>query len=200
MDVTHTVTATFELITINTLDVSLAGDGTGSVTSEPAGVNCGPAGEDCSAGFIKGTLVTLTASTVPTATFAGWSGDCSGMDLTCAVTMDMTRSVTATFDLLPTYTLSINLLGDGTGNISSAPAGINCGDGGSDCTTVLYPGTVITLTATPATDSSFTGWGGDASGMDNPLVITVDGNKSIEANFTENTTDWLIYLPIVTRE
>jgi len=46
------------------------------------------------------------------------------------------------------------------------------------------PNTVVTLTATPAnTNFVFTGWGGDASGTDNPLVVTLTINKSISATF-----------------
>jgi hypothetical protein len=103
-------------------------------------------------------------------------------------------------EIWPSYTLAVVLAGGGTGNVSSDPAGINCGDGSADCTVVLSAGTVITLTATPATDSSFSGWGGDASGTDNPILITMDSNKSIDANFTENTTEWLIYLPLVLKD
>jgi len=46
------------------------------------------------------------------------------------------------------------------------------------------PNTVVTLTATPAnTNFVFTGWGGDASGTDNPLEVTLTTNKSISATF-----------------
>jgi hypothetical protein len=103
-------------------------------------------------------------------------------------------------EMRESYTLAIVLAGDGTGNISSNPAGINCGDSSSDCAAVFYEDTVITLTATAATDSSFSSWGGDASGTDNPLMITIDGDKSIEANFAENSTEWLIYLPLTQKQ
>jgi len=199
MDMAHSVTATFDLIPTHTLSANLAGDGAGSVISDPSGIDCGEEVTDCSAVFYEGDPVTLTASAITGSTFAGWSGSCSGTAPTCVVTMDMTRSVTATFDMAPTYTLSISLLGEGTGNIGSNPAGIDCGDGGTDCIAVFYEGTVITLTATATTGSNFAGWGGDASGTNNPLIIKMDGNKPIEANFVENAMGWLIYLPIVIR-
>ena len=113
--------------------------------------------------------------------------------------MDMTHSVTATFDLLPTYNLTLNLTGKGTGNISSNPAGIDCGNSGTHCSAVFYENTVINLTATAAVDSAFNGWSGDDSGTDYPILITMNSNESIEASFVENATDWLIYLPIVVR-
>jgi hypothetical protein len=180
-----------------TLTVGLAGDGSGSVQSLPLGIDCGDGRADCSEPYDLNTVVTLTARLVPTATFGGWSGDCSGMDLTCAVTMDMTRSVTATFDLLPTYTLSLNLTGEGTGNVSSFPPGIDCGDGGSDCTAIFFEGTVVSLTATAGAGSIFTGWDGDLSGGQNPIQVTVDGPYAVTANFERATTE--IYLPLLLR-
>ncbi|MHB8106816.1 MAG: stalk domain-containing protein [Candidatus Cryosericum sp.] len=47
-------------------------------------------------------------------------------------------------------------------------------------------GTAITLTATPATGYSFTGWSGDLSGMKNPETITMDTDKTVTASFVMN--------------
>jgi hypothetical protein len=76
------------------LTVSKAGTGGGTVTSSPAGINCG---STCGASFSSGTSVTLTAVAVSGSTFAGWSGACSGTG-NCTVSMTATRSVTATFN------------------------------------------------------------------------------------------------------
>jgi poly(3-hydroxybutyrate) depolymerase len=65
--------------------------GTGTVTSNPAGINCG---STCSASFATNASVTLTASG---GTFTGWGGACSGTSTTCTVSMSQARSVTATF-------------------------------------------------------------------------------------------------------
>jgi hypothetical protein len=75
------------------LTVSLAGTGSGTVTSSPAGINCGI---DCSDAYASGTEVTLTAASATGSTFSGWSGACTGTGA-CKVTMSATRSVTATF-------------------------------------------------------------------------------------------------------
>jgi uncharacterized repeat protein (TIGR02543 family) len=80
--------------TNRTLTSQLNGDGTGTVSSVPAGINCGSA---CSAGFRFASSVTLTADPAAGSTFAGWGGDCSGSSPTCTVTMLGDRSVTATF-------------------------------------------------------------------------------------------------------
>jgi uncharacterized repeat protein (TIGR02543 family) len=53
----------------------------------------------------------------------------------------------------------------------------------------VYEGFGITLTATPASGYLFTGWSGDANETTNPLSITVDANKTINANFAQDLRD-----------
>lgn len=80
------------------LTVFRTGNGTGTVTSDPAGIDCGAS---CSADFPLDSSVVLSAIAGPGSDFAGWSGEgCSGTD-TCAVTMSAARSVTATFEVPP---------------------------------------------------------------------------------------------------
>ena len=43
------------------------------------------------------------------------------------------------------------------------------------------------LTATPSASSSFTGWSGDYTGTENPLQITMDGPKTLQATFATLT-------------
>jgi hypothetical protein len=81
-----------------TLDVSKNGTGSGSVSSVPAGIDCGTT---CSASFDAGTSLTLTATPSPGSYFSGFSGDgCSGKS--CRPTTDISeQTVTADFRLLP---------------------------------------------------------------------------------------------------
>ncbi len=51
--------------------------------------------------------------------------------------------------------LSVSRSGSGEGTVNSAPGGINCG---ADCQQNFSAGTAVTLAATPANDSRFTGW------------------------------------------
>jgi hypothetical protein len=76
------------------LTVRKAGPGAGTVTSSPAGINCG---SGCSALFFQSQPVTLTAHPARGSTFGGWSGGCSGSGATCQVTMSQARTVTARF-------------------------------------------------------------------------------------------------------
>lgn len=76
------------------LTVQHSGPGGGTVTSSPAGINCG---QTCSASFSSGTAVTLTAAAESGSVFGGWSGGCTGTG-TCGVTISAATSVTATFN------------------------------------------------------------------------------------------------------
>jgi hypothetical protein len=81
------------------LSVTRAGTAStrGTVTSQPAGINCGSI---CTATFAGSppTTVVLTATPNGSAIFAGWTGQCSGTARTCTLTMDANKSVTATFN------------------------------------------------------------------------------------------------------
>ena len=79
-----------------TLTVDKSGTGSGTVTSSPAGINCG---DDCSESYSNIQKVKLTAKADANSTFAGWSGGgCSGTG-TCTVTVDAVITVTASFAL-----------------------------------------------------------------------------------------------------
>jgi len=76
--------------------VSRNGTGTGTVTSNPAGINCGSA---CNTTFQAGTSVTLTATPANGNAFAGWAGGvCAGSVTTCVFTLTTAANVTATFN------------------------------------------------------------------------------------------------------
>jgi pectate lyase len=76
-----------------TLSVSKSGPGSGMITSNPAGINCGA---DCSEQYEYNTDVTLSAAPDPDSIFIAWSGACSGPG-SCLVSMNAAQSVTATF-------------------------------------------------------------------------------------------------------
>ncbi len=68
--------------------------GNGTVTSQPAGIDCGAT---CNVSFTDGTNVTLTATPDDGQLFSSWSGACTGSALTCSLSMTQARNVTATF-------------------------------------------------------------------------------------------------------
>lgn len=85
-------------VNVGTLTVSKVGTGSGTVTSTPAGIDCGA---DCAESYATATTVTLTAAPVGSgaaaSTFAGWSGACSGTG-PCQVTVVGPKIVTARFE------------------------------------------------------------------------------------------------------
>ena len=165
----RSVIATFDAAV---LEVTVEGDGLGTVVSSPAGIDCE---FDCSEAYLAGTVVTLTATPEPNAVFAGWSGACSGTG-PCVVTMNADVAVTATFD---TANVTVTKAGDGSGTVISSPAGINCG---IDCTEPYLPGTTVTLTATPSATSVFLGWSGACSGT-GTCVVVAGSDASVTATF-----------------
>ncbi len=76
--------------------------------------------------------------------------------------------------------LSLTLAGTSSGMVTSSPTGINCG---SDCFQAYDIDTLVTLTATPATGSTFTGWSGACTGLD-ACTLTMDAAQSVTATFS----------------
>lgn len=169
------LTASFNLLPVTAqLSVSTTGNGAGTVTSVPAGINCGVT---CSSNYPGGTVVTLTASPAAGSTFAGWSGGgCSGTGA-CDVTLNVDMTVTATFNTVPpTVTFSLTTFGTGIGTIAC---------NGAACQPSYPSGTALAIVAAPAVTSLFSGWGGDcaASGTTATCNLTVNANTTVSAAF-----------------
>ena len=92
------------------LTVTKAGTGTGTVISNPAGVDCAPACPSDFGDFGWNTVVDLTATPTVGSYFAGWNGGgCLGPGTppgTCQITMAADTPVTATFTLVIPPTVS----------------------------------------------------------------------------------------------
>ncbi|HVO20608.1 MAG TPA: hypothetical protein VMU15_15220, partial [Anaeromyxobacter sp.] len=105
----NTSTVSLGVGTPRSLTLTKAGStSSGAVTSSPAGVSCGTSCSSATGSFIDGTQVVFTATPIPGATFAGWSG--TGLDAactatpvpsTCRVTVAAGSAVTATFAAAP---------------------------------------------------------------------------------------------------
>jgi hypothetical protein len=78
--------------------LSVTLNGSGSVRSQPVGIDCG---STCSANFGDGASVVLTATPAAGQRFSAWSGACSGSTETCTLVMSADRAVTAAFVAAP---------------------------------------------------------------------------------------------------
>ncbi len=112
--------------------------------------------------------VTLTAVPDTGYSFTEWGGDIFGSDNPVTIVVDSDKEITATFTINE-YKLSTSAT---NGTISKSP----------DRSRYTY-GEEVAITAVPDTGYTFTEWGGDLSGSENPSTITMDENKSITASF-----------------
>ncbi len=173
-----TVTASF--VPARRLSVSLEGEGSGSVASEPEGIACG---QDCVEDFADGVVVDLTPSAEDHSVFAGWNGLCVLDGDVCRVTMDQARSVLAIFEPAR-YALEIQKDGTGEGTVSSASGGIDCGQ---DCDEDYDALTEAVLTAGPGDHSTFGGWSGACEGGFAECTVAMDQAKNASAEFVLNS-------------
>lgn len=176
-----TISVTFVPV-VHALDVSLAGSGAGSVASTAHGITCPT---DCSESYTAGTAVILTATPAATVTvfpgttntFTGWSGCDSSSGVTCGVTMNTARSVTATFDAR--HQLAVSASGNGT----VSGHGIACGSTGAGCVGDYLYGTSITLIATPSAGHEVAAWTGCGAVSGNQCTLTMNDPRSVSVSF-----------------
>jgi len=141
-----------------TLTTSVASGGGGTVTTNPGLTT-----------FPVSTGVLLTASPQVGYAFSSWSGDYTSTTNPLPITMDTNRNVVANFVAAATCTLTVNIVGSGTLNVTSGST-YNCG-------------TVLQLTATPGAGYTFTSYSGDFTSTDNPAFFTITANSTITAEF-----------------
>ena len=169
------------------VSITKGGAGTGTVASDPAGINCGGT---CQYNFVYGQTVVLTPTPVPPDEFTTWGGEvaCGGAG-TCTIVVTSNLNITARFD--KTFELEVkNNGGSGLGTVVSNPKGlngvaINCG---GDCKDRFISGAQIdtngdgtndastVLTATAASGSAFAGWsGGGCGGTGDCNLLSTNG-------------------------
>ena len=95
--------------------------------------------------------------------------------------MDGDHSVTANFQLVRP-TLTVTKAGTGTGKVTSSPTGINCG---TTCSATFQLGASVTLKASAAAGSRFTGWSGDCTGTNANCKLKLTANRAATATFAK---------------
>jgi uncharacterized repeat protein (TIGR02543 family) len=127
-----------------------------------------------SASYDYGTVVSLEAVADPGYHFAGWSGDLTGTTNPVDVTVAGDQTITANF-APGLCTLSLTGSG-GTVKVNGIAQSLPW-SGQYDS------GTVVSLEAVPDTGYQFVGWSGDLTGTESPVDVTINGDKTITANF-----------------
>ncbi|MFA5103035.1 MAG: hypothetical protein WC525_07760, partial [Candidatus Thermoplasmatota archaeon] len=142
------------------ITTTMNGTGSGTIEASPPGP------------YTYGTVVTVWANASINSTFTGFSGDLMGMTSPQTLVINGNKSVNAQFTLKGPYTLTLTMSGTGSGTIQASPAG-----------PYTY-GTVVTVWANASINSTFTGFSGDLTGSTSPQILVMNGNKSVNAQFS----------------
>lgn len=123
--------------------------------------------------YASGSSITVSSLANTGYTFINWTDQTNGAVLSTSpnytFALSTNRSLIANFSI-NTYTLTTNAV---NGTVGKAP----------DLARYNHVNSVV-ITATPATGYVFSSWSGDATGITNPLTVSMTGNKNITANFT----------------
>ncbi|HEY5861296.1 MAG TPA: GH25 family lysozyme, partial [Actinomycetota bacterium] len=98
--------------------------------------------------------------------------------------VDLDRLVGGTLGQLTIRKLTLDVDGD-AGVVTSAPAGLGCA---TTCEKNVDPNATVTLSAVPDEDAYFVGWGGACDGTNPSCTITMQGNRSVTAEFVTDIT------------
>ena len=171
------VTASFETAPEQSLEATVMGSGT--VLSEPSGIAC-PG--HCSEEFAEGHTIALIARPARHYRIAKWSG-CGFQPRPdeCKVLIGSSSSqVGVEFVPIPAENLSIELVGSGSGEVTSYPAGISCP---GTCTQSFDQGSTVYLLASSDPNSMFVGWSGAGCAGTGACAVTMNEAKSLRAEF-----------------
>jgi len=123
--------------------------------------------------YDAGELVQVIASPDDGWTFDHWQGAISGTNDTMFVEINEDLNITAVFEE-ELYFLTQFTEGDGYISRDPLKEGYTYGE-------------TVQLTAHPASGWMFENWSGDATGVENPVTITMDSDKEVTAHFVDFT-------------
>ncbi len=163
LDADKTCVATFDTEGV-TYRLMVFLNGSGSVTTDPAGIDC-PG--DCIEYYPENQWVTLLPNPADDSKLVGWTGstDCQDGE----VEMRNNRGCTANFELVTNgKNLTIQKLGLGSGRITTDVPGIDCG---ADCFQTYEENTLIELSCEPDPGYVCAGWSGSTDCTDGKLEM-----------------------------
>jgi hypothetical protein len=167
------------------LTATVTGEGRGSISSDDGSLSCG---DRCSAPFADGAMVRLLAAADAGSVLGAWSGPCAsaGSDDSCDLIMDADRQVSARFDRAR-FSVTVTLGGTGAsaGRVISNRGAIDCPN--VSCSAAYDAGAEIELSATAGAEARFDGWAGAGCVGTGACRLTVSGQESVTAIFTDIT-------------
>jgi hypothetical protein len=173
-----------------TVKVERVGSGEGIVTSIPGCVDCGT---NCEFLYPINSTITFKASAIGESIFSGWLGsDCEGSVGDCTFTVTENVSVSAVFNKLDRYDLTI-FVNNSSAEVRSLDGEILC-PGVGECTYNFLAGTPITLSASPApVGTTFKGFiGGRCDPGSNICSFFINRNESLTALYEPSFSTLLI--------
>ncbi|MBN1369444.1 MAG: InlB B-repeat-containing protein [Dehalococcoidaceae bacterium] len=159
IDGDKTVTAVFEEIPTYTLTMAVNGEG--SVSPVPG-----------SHAYEENDMVNISATPAEGWRFVNWSGDVADRNLdSTTVIMNDDKTVTANFAPRDSFTLTIDIEGDGSTNPAAG-------------THTYARDQVVEITATPAAGYKFDAWTGEVAGPASAATtVTINADKTVTARF-----------------
>jgi hypothetical protein len=168
--------------------IEVTRQGNGTITSSPAGINCG---STCSHPFPTGP-VTLTATPFVGQTFEGWSVLACGTNPTCVIPAGGDVAITAGFSTTQTTNFDVVIAGDADGEVLVYHEGGLVGQCTSSCSLAVPAGELVVAASTPYSLESLTGTGCVADG--DRCTITPTGPTQITATFRRDAKDlWTFF-------
>jgi hypothetical protein len=174
---------------ISGVEVYPRGAGTGTITSSPAGIDCGTGDVGVCARAFDDDRVTLTATPTGGSHLAG----ASATRTISLVPRSFTPSWIVHFASPAAKAIALSLDGEAVGTVSYDPVASTCTD---DCTLHVEPGDHPVLRA--RTPSRFTGWSGACGGIGRTceLGLTVN-DRAATATFAKDDGEVTTLLPEV---
>lgn len=142
-----------------TLQVATQGQGTVAVSPLKPTYSCGES-------------VTLTANPVTGWKLGEWQGDATGNEPVKVIAMTKSKSVTAVF--VPDVQVTLTTTTNGNGSVIRDPN-----------KAAYSVGEAVKLTAQADLGYAFVNWSGDLTSTTNPVTVTMDSNKTINAGFAK---------------
>ncbi len=175
-----------QFLAMRRITIDAQGTGSGTITSDPAGLDCG---EVCELTLDDGAQFQLFALPDDGSYFAGWAdatcGEYAGE--LCVGTAVGDLSISPVFNKREFVVTVVNANPE-RGRLVSSPAGIDCG---LACSTTFLHGTEVTITAEPLSGFLLNVWSGACSGSEG-CAFTVTGDTEIVGGFTSTThTLWV---------